>query len=116
MARYIRLARSATKRPPSAYNMNRPIVLVLSSYEPISWRIAGARAANLRAILLSGYSPSTVSGEEGVQVVQIGKQYTYERGGSGFHELQREVIRRTGSGIETFQGKYSGSSFIVGGR
>jgi hypothetical protein len=90
MARYIRLARSATKRPRSAYNMKQEQE--------------------------AEYSPSTVSGEEGVQVVQIGKQYTYERGGSGFHELQREVIRRTGSGIETFQGKYSGSSFIVGGR
>ena len=30
--------------------------------------------------------------------------------------LQREVIKRTGKGIETFQGKYSETSFIDGGR
>lgn len=94
----------------------KPIVLVLSSYEPVSWRIAGARSANLKAVLLSGYKTSTVSGEEGVQVVQIGNHHAYEQGSSGFNALQREVIKRTGKSIESFQGKYSGTSFIVGGR
>jgi hypothetical protein len=46
----------------------------------------------------------------------MGRHYAYEQGGSGFSALQREVIKRTGKGIETFQGKYSGTSFIVGGR
>lgn len=94
----------------------KPIVLVLSSYEPVTWRISGARLANLKAVLLSGYSSSTVTGSEGVQVIEMGRHYAYEQGGSGFGALQREVIKRTGKGIETFQGKYSGTAFIVGGR
>jgi hypothetical protein len=94
---------------------DKPIVLVLSSYEPVLWSIVGARSANLKAVLLGGYSPSTVAGEEGVRVTQIGRLYAYERG-SGFEALQREVITRTGKGIDTFQGTYSGTSFVVGGR
>ena len=94
----------------------KPIVLVLSSYEPVLWKITGARSANLKAVLLSGYSPSSVSGADGIQVVDIGKYYAYERNGSGFAALQREVVKRSGKSIETFQGKYSGASFIVGGR
>jgi hypothetical protein len=95
---------------------DKPIVLVLSSYEPVSWRIAGARSADLKAVLLSGYSSSTLSGAEDVQVVRIGNHYAYQRGDSGFGELQREVIKRTGKSIGNFQGQYSGTSFVVGGR
>jgi hypothetical protein len=94
----------------------QPIVLVLSSYEPVHWQISGARSANLKAVLLSSYKSSTVSGVDGLQVIQMGSHYAYEQGSAGFAGLQREVIKRTGKGIETFQGKYSGTSFIVGGR
>jgi hypothetical protein len=51
-----------------------------------------------------------------LQVIQIGSHYAYKQDDQGFGALQREVIKRTGKGIETFQGKYSGTSFIVGGR
>ena len=94
----------------------KPIILVLSSYEPVTWRISGARSANLKAVLVGGYETSTVSGAEGVQVINIGRHYAYEQGGSSFGALQREIIKRTGKSIETFQGTYSGTAFIVGGR
>jgi hypothetical protein len=94
----------------------KPIVLVLSSYEPVLWRITGARAANLKAVLLGGPAASAVSGEDGVSVTSIGKLHAHERGGSGFSSLQQEVIRRTGQTFSTFQGTYSGMSFTVGGR
>lgn len=96
----------------------KPIVLVLSSYEPVSWLISGSGSADLKAVLLAGNSESTVkiTGSSGVQVTRIGGQYAYQQGGSGFSELQREVIKRTGKSIDTFQGAYSGAVFMVGGR
>lgn len=68
--------------------------------------------------MLAGNSESTVKiiGSGGVQVTRIGGQYAYQQGGSGFSEVQREVIKRTGKSIDTFQGAYSGAVFMVGGR
>jgi hypothetical protein len=96
----------------------KPTVLVLSSYEPVSWLISGPGSKDLKAVLLAGNSESTVkvTGSTGVQVTRMGGQYAYQQSGSGFSELQREVIKRTGKSIDTFQGAYSGLVFMVGGR
>lgn len=92
----------------------KPIVLVLSSYEPVSWQITNA-GAQLQAVLLAGHHDSTVDGAGTVRVLELGQMYAYERGSSGFSQLQEEVIRWTGKPIDTFQGKYSASLFSVGG-
>jgi hypothetical protein len=95
----------------------KPLVLVLSSYEPVLWKLAGADAANLKAVLLAGYSQSsTVSGEAGAQVVRMEtREFAYAQSGS-LGGLEREVVKRTGRRIDTLQRTYSGSSFVVGGR
>lgn len=92
-----------------------PVILVLSSYEPVNWRVTGA-VSKVKAVLLSGYYDSTVSGTGDVRVTKIGNNYAYESGSAGYRSLQNEVIGWTGKTIETFQGKYSGSTFMVGGR
>jgi hypothetical protein len=93
---------------------SKPLVLSLSSNEPVNWKIVN-QGAELKAVLLSGNHPSTVDGAGSARVVQIGSMYAYERNGQGFKALQDEVIRWSGKSIDVFQGKYSGGTFLVGG-
>lgn len=93
----------------------RPVVLVLSSYDPVDWVIQLAPGAQLQAVLMSSYEESTVQGAGSARVLQMGRMYAYERGSEGFNSLQREVIRWAGKPIDTFQGRYQARSFSVGG-
>lgn len=93
----------------------RPIALVLSSYEPVRWFIVSESGARLAAVLISGYHESTVVGAGSAPVYQIGQTHAYQFEGAGFAELQRSVMRWTGRPMATFQGRYQGGNFAVGG-
>ena len=93
----------------------RPLVLVLSAYEAVQWKLRLEPGARLEAILLSGYYDSTVLGGGDVRVLKIGREYAYQSEGGDYQLLQRQVTRWTGRPISIFQGGYQGSSFIVGG-
>lgn len=93
-----------------------PLVLVLTSYEPVNWEIETDPGARIAAILLGGYNPSRVSGLAGVRQIDIGRVHAYQQGDSGYGALEAAVARRTGKRIKSFQGRYSGESFVVGGR
>ncbi|WP_146208393.1 hypothetical protein [Cupriavidus plantarum] len=93
----------------------RPVVLVLSSYEPVNWVVEN-RGAQLAAVLLSGYHPSSVTGASAVPLLRIGSAYAYANGGGGYEALRRSVVQYTGTReIRSFQGTYMGSEFVVGG-
>jgi hypothetical protein len=92
----------------------KPIVLVLSSYEAIDWMVSIGPGAQLKAVLVASHTESTVHGAGAVRIVNIGSFYAYDRG-SNFTQLQQEVVRWTGKTIDTFQGKYQGTTFLVGG-
>lgn len=94
----------------------RPMVLVLSSYEAVSWQVTNL-GAQVEAVLVSSYNPSTVSGLAGVSVQQIGRVYAYEATSPDYKRLRDLVERYTGTAEHgSFQGRYSGASFSVGGR
>jgi hypothetical protein len=95
---------------------DKPIVLVLASYEQVDWRLAVTSPSQLKAVLIAGPGQSTVTGMNDVRVVNIGRLYAYQRGSSEFEQLAREVTRWTGKSIDAFQGVYTGKSFMVGGR
>lgn len=106
------------RRAPITVTLRRsakPVVLVLSSYEAVDWRLIVGSGVQLKAVLLAGYKESTVTGAGSVRVVTIGSMHAYELGSGGYAQLQREVIRWTGRPIDAFQGKYAGSLFMVGG-
>jgi hypothetical protein len=88
-----------------------PVVLVLASYEPVNWVIQGSRKPV--AVLVSGYHPSTVSGQGAAQVVRIGSSYAYKVDSGELRELQRTVARYVGPLPQQFQGGYKGSQFQV---
>jgi hypothetical protein len=94
---------------------DKPIVLVLSSYEAVTWRLNVMAGARLKAVLLGGYKESKVDGAGDVRVVAV-KGYAYEQGSNGFRALDDEALRWTGRRIDSFQGRYSASTFLVGGR
>lgn len=94
---------------------DKPIVLVLSSYEAVTWMLNVMPGAKLKAILLGGYKSSNVIGAGDTRVVRI-SGYAYKADSGGYGTLGTEVQRYTGRGIEKFQGLYGGSTFVVGGR
>lgn len=93
----------------------RPMVLVLTSYEPVQWQVKLEPGARLGAVLLGGYYESTVLGAGDARVLRIGRTYAYQQEGQEFHALQREVSRWTGRPISLFQTGYHGANFTVGG-
>jgi len=92
-----------------------PTALVLSSYEPVRWRIVVDPGARLSAVFVSSYYPSTVEGANAVRVYQMDAGYAYQRNSPEFAKLQRATIEWTGKPMSLFQGSYKGGSFSVGG-
>lgn len=92
----------------------RPLVLVLSSYESVTWRITQGRE-RIGLILLSSYYPSSVQGAQGVRTVLISGGHAHAREGEGYPRLNQAVRAQTGKDIQVFQGSYYGTNFSVGG-
>lgn len=89
-----------------------PLTLVLTSYEPITWKLNRQPGANIRQVLLSSYHPSTVedSGKAKVVVIKAGYNYQF----SGRRPLSADIRNLTGATEGFFQGTYSGERFSVG--
>lgn len=94
---------------------DKPIVLVLSSYEPVRWMLISEPGARLAAVLISGYHQSSVVGAGSSRVVNLGQKYAYSRNSREYSMLDEEVMRMTGRRIQMMQGRYEGSVFSVGG-
>ena len=92
----------------------RPVVLVLSSHQPVSWKIEAEPGVDLRAVLLAGSGDSQVTGTDSVPVSSIGGFYAFKQGSLEYRHLEREVLRCTGCAIEHFYGAYAEEHFNVG--
>ena len=92
-----------------------PLVLVLTSYEPVRWEISNRGGRKVAAVLLSSYHASEVTGLSGVQVLRMGQQYAYKVDSNEYQQLRQTVARYVGPQIRTFQGGYEGREFLVGG-
>lgn len=97
-------------------NSNRPVVLVLAAYEAVNWNVVN-QGARISAVLLSGYTPSSVVGTGSAPVLRIGSRHAYEVGSRDYVQLRQAVMQYTGPReIRSFQGNYTGSDFSVGGQ
>lgn len=92
----------------------KPIVLVLSSYEPVRWMLITEPGASLAAVLVSGYYPSQVVGAGAAPVVVNGNVYAYKPDSPEYRALNQAVVNVTGRDIGLFQGRYDGGQFSVG--
>lgn len=93
---------------------SKPIVLVLSSYEPVRWMLVSEAGARLAAVLVSGYHPSQVVGAGSAPIVMNGSKYAYKADSSEYRALNQAVYSVTGREIGLFQGRYDGGQFSVG--
>jgi hypothetical protein len=82
----------------------KPIVLVLSSYEPVRWQLTREPGANLVVVLVSGYYQSEVVGAGAARVVMNGSSFSYKPGSQEYSALNRDVMRLTGKkGLTCFK-------------
>lgn len=94
-----------------------PLVLVLSSYEAVSWDLKLDPGARLLAVLVSGYEASEVQGAGSARVARMGDVYAYKMSQPEFAKLNNAVTTWTGGkALASFQGSYYGASFEAGGQ
>jgi hypothetical protein len=99
-----------------------PVKLVLSSYEPVIWRLYISSDARLSEICLSGSNDSRVEGIQNILVSYMGNAYAYKdpKVSSSRYSHDRipslaDVVKqKTGCNITNFQGAYRGSHFYIG--
>jgi hypothetical protein len=107
-----RLARPVNVRVRAT---EEPLILVLSSYEPVHWMLQLEAGAKLSAVVVSGYYGSEVFGAGKARTFQIGRAYAYSSSSPEYQRLNDELQRQMGRRIQAFQGRYEGSLFSVGG-
>lgn len=90
----------------------KPIKLVLASYESVIWQLDTLSGAKLQEVLLAGPNGSRVEGLNKIQVTYIGNAYAYKE--SNMSLLNHLVQKQTGCYIEHFQGAYKGKLFYIG--
>ncbi len=93
----------------------RPVILVLTSYEPVNWIVNPEPGAVVLAVLRGGYYSSQVQGAGNARITDLGRLYAYKRGDAAHAQLDAEVKRLSGKPIDRFQGTYRGQAFEVGG-
>jgi hypothetical protein len=124
--------------PPGAVTVKvkevkKPVILVLTSYEPVVWRVEAPKGAIAR-VIASGYYKQAVEGlDEKVPVTLISHEasdkdyfYAYRREAEPnasdyeraetkrkYQRLIQQVKELTKQEIKGFQGKYAGSTFEI---
>lgn len=114
-------------------DVQRPVILVLTSYEPVVWKIVAPKGAVIQ-VLASGYYQQTIEGmDEKVPVTLLSCvardanyffAYRMEAAANAPDREREETKRKwdrlaervkelTKRDIKTFQGKYGGESFEV---
>jgi len=91
-----------------------PMVLVLSSLQPVCWRVERRQGVRLLAVLLAGLGESRVSGAGDAVVTTIGGFYAFRRDSGEFHHLENEVMRATGCAIGKFSSACAAGEFEAG--
>ncbi len=104
----------------------KPVVLALTSYEPVEWRIRTTPGAAIAAVIVAGYHRQTVSWRTPVRsntpVYMVGRDlcrypYQWEASDSGrvseFAVFQSALEEYSGLTVKSFNGCYTGREFVV---
>ena len=100
-----------------------PIILVLTSYEPVEWHIEASPDVQIDQVIVSGYYEQRVKGlPDSVPVWEESRDnggqafYSYKRSDGSFRKAVNRLHELTGRGVLTFQGtyRYPGTPFVVG--
>lgn len=102
----------------------KPIVLALSSYEPVRWRLTLESGAQLARVITQGYYAQEVEGApDGVEIVHrepgqacsyaYGWEVVHNSGGGNFALMLADIRDVTGLTETSFQGCYGGERFEI---
>jgi hypothetical protein len=101
-----------------------PLILALSSYEPIHWTVRPVARAKIERIIINGYHAQRVTAPEGIPVENrsgVGHwlgAYAYawpsSSGGSDTPKLVSELEKLTGRPLSSFAGCYQATAFKLG--
>jgi len=105
-----------------------PVVLVLTSYFSVDWKVKVAGGTRLAKVIVSGYNPQVVDGvPAGVPVVnrsyfppdgsrrKDGWFFSYKYNSIGWRDMVRRLNDMTGLRVASFQSTYEGETFVVDG-
>lgn len=95
---------------------DRPLVLVLSSHQPLEWTLDVGSSTRVVLVLMSGNEASYVANAGTLRSVVIGSPSVSARDSLDYDELNRVLTRLIGKQMSAFEGSYRGSSFRVGGK
>ena len=91
---------------------DKPIKLVLCSYQPVIWRLQASPETIISEVFLSGSNESKIEGLRRAQITYIGSAFAYES--SNTSNLFGLIRKQIGCGINRFQGVYCGDHFSIG--
>lgn len=93
---------------------SQPLIIVLSSYEPVVWKLLPDNGVKIKEIILSSYNPSKVVGID--STIKVSRQpfgYSYKTTHSK-SKLAVQVFKYTGlTEFESYQGSYKGEKFSI---
>jgi hypothetical protein len=98
----------------------KPVVLALTAYEPVAWRIEVRSGAVVERVLTSGYEAQAVEGVPAaivqnlpVETYAYGWEVSRNSGGGGYWEMMSGIRDATGLVETSFQGCYTGARFAI---
>jgi len=101
-------------------NSDGSLTLVLTSYEPVLWKITGPGRNQIGQVYASGYYKQEVTGLPGVAVTKTSHEegdrdfyYSYENTGSNFEKLHSFVQSKFNTKFTQYYGRYSTAKFEV---
>jgi RNA polymerase sigma factor (sigma-70 family) len=103
---------------------DKPVVLVLSSYFSVLWRVKVAAGAKLKAVIVGGWFEQEIEGvPAGVPVAykvgQPGRKedhfYAYAADTFGYRRMVDRLNDLTGLLVSTFQLEHTGTAFVIDG-
>lgn len=96
------------------FSAQQPIIIVLSSYEPVVWTLKPSQDVVIKEVILSGYYPSKVVGLDAkVKITRKPFGYLYKSAGTD-PAFMTKVFEYTGiKEFESYQGVYKGEVFSI---
>ncbi|HAN74013.1 MAG TPA: hypothetical protein DCQ63_06780 [Planktothrix sp. UBA8402] len=99
---------------------NQPIILALSSYEPITWKLNIKPGVIIEKIILNGYYDQNIIGVSGIPIQEYSQEGTHQTLGNFPYQwnsvsstLINQLQQQTGLKITSFQGCYRGTDFKI---
>ncbi len=99
----------------------RPVILVLSAYDPVVWKVGYTAQARIAGVLVSGYHTQALIGIPRATPHRVlsseqtrGCEPFYAHSAQNAAQEERKIVALTGRGIDKFYGSYAASAVHVG--